>query len=210
MFIILLKTIIINYCIYIFIHIRWQNANKIPFTCLACHPIEEMIATGDETGKIFLWRKIFARNIEPMTAIYHWHHTRVNAIAFTESGSTFYSGGEECVLVKWNTRNSYERTFLPRMFGAPEHIVLCSGNNKVAVSTNDNGIQMYNPQNQPITIIQNFTWIANDRTNTDKFPIGLKINPRNSSLVLNGRVGHLQFYSTQTRSLLYNVINYNH
>lgn len=62
-----------------------------------------------------------------------------------------------------------------------------------------------NAQFVPSAIIQNFTWIAEEQNIEKKFPIGLKVNPRSSSLVLNGRVGHLQFFSTHTRSLLFNV-----
>lgn len=34
-----------------------MNANQVPVTTLQKHPSEECFATGDETGKIFLWRQ---------------------------------------------------------------------------------------------------------------------------------------------------------
>ena len=58
---------------------------------------------------------------------------------------------------------------------------------------------------QPISILQNFTRVNNDRTGLNPFPIGLEVNPRTNVLVLNGREGHLQFFSPHTRSLLFNV-----
>lgn len=116
-----------------------------------------------------------------------------------------YSGGNESVLVRWNLHQSDNKDFLPRLAAPPCNIAVSVDNQKIAVSTLDNGIQILNTQFKPITVVQNFTWVPADRTNTDKFPIGLKINPRTCSLVLNGRIGHLQFYSTHTRSLLYNV-----
>lgn len=182
----------------------WKNAQKVEFTCVMTHPTEQLVATGDKLGRIFLWREIFAKS-EPMTALYHWHHTPVNTIAFTLSGSHFYSGGYENVLVKWNANAAQEREYVPRMWGAAMHIVVGDKNLKVAVAADDNGIQILDAQLQQKVVIQNFTWIPNDKTNVCKFPIGLKVNPRNSSLVLNGRVGHLQFYSTHTKNFLYNV-----
>lgn len=111
------------------------------------------------------------------------------------------------------------------MSSVPVHVAVAAGNQKIAVSGNDNGktennshslcknqlcaslsgIIILNTQFKPITTIQNFTWVPDDQSNSEKFPIGLIVNPRNTSLVLNGRKGHLQFYSTHTRSLLYNV-----
>lgn len=71
--------------------------------------------------------------------LYHWHHTSVNTIAFTESGSNFYSGGLESVLVRWHPQKPDSRDFLPRMFSIPVHVVVAAGNQKIAVSGNDNG-----------------------------------------------------------------------
>lgn len=183
---------------------KWKNIKGIPLNCVACHPLEQQVATGDISGRILLYRKIFSDG-EPMTTLYAWHHTTVNTIAFTVSGVQFYSGGLENTLVRWNIKDPNYREYLPRMLGTPLHICVGADNQKVAVSADDNGIQILNAQLNPAAIIQNFTWVPNDKTNVPKFPIGLKVNPRNSSLVLNGRVGHLQFFSTHTKSLLYNV-----
>lgn len=183
---------------------KWKNIQGIPLNCVACHPIEQLVATGDISGRILLYRKIFSDG-EPMTTLYAWHHTVVNSIAFTVSGVQFYSGGLENTLVRWSIKDPNYREYLPRMLGTPMHICVGADNQKVAVSADDNGIQILNAQLNPTAIIQNFTWAPNDKTNVPKFPIGLKVNPRTSSLVLNGRVGHLQFFSTHTKNLLYNV-----
>lgn len=182
----------------------WKNAKGNPITCLAIHPTEQLVATGDNSGRIFLWRDLFSSG-EPMTALYHWHHTSVSSIAFSLSGSHFYSGGYENVLVKWELNNVHEKRFVPRMWGALLHIVVGDNNQKLAIAADDNEIQIFDAQLTPKAVIQNFTWVPNDKTNGCKFPIGLKVNPRNSSLVMNGRIGHLQFFSTHTKNLLYNV-----
>lgn len=38
-----------------------QNAHKKNMTCVKCHPTEQLIATGDVDGKIFLWRNILGK-----------------------------------------------------------------------------------------------------------------------------------------------------
>lgn len=187
----------------------WKNAKKNQLTCVATHPTDQLVATGDVSGRIFLWRELFSAT-EPMTALYHWHHTSVNTIAFTLSGSHFYSGGFENVLVKWNANAVHEKEFVPRMWGAPLHIAVGDNNQKVAIAADDNEIQILDARLNPKVVIQNFTWVPKDKTDGCKFPIGLKVNPRNSSLVMNGRVGHLQFFSTHTKNLLYNVIMISH
>lgn len=58
------------------------------------------------------------------------------------------------------------------------------------------------------SVIQNFTWGVS-LSSKDLFPAGLIVDPRTNCLVLNSRTGHVQFYNTHTKSLLYNVSNNN-
>lgn len=189
-------------------HQSWRSAGRVRLTCVRCHPLEQLVATGDELGRIFVWRSLFAggRGVQPLTRLYHWHHTAVTALCFSETGSQLYSGGREAVLVRWALAGGAEqRSFLPRVSGVPVHLAVGQANQKIALATDDNGIQVLNSQFKPIAVVQNFTWVAEDRTVTEKFPIGLRVSPRTGALMLNGRVGHLQFFSTHTRSLLYNL-----
>lgn len=184
----------------------WKNIRDDALTCVVCHPTGQMVATGDVKGRILIYLEIFGQNFDqPQTTLYHWHHTPVTAITFTMSGSHFYSGGLENTLCHWEIRKEKPIGFVPRMQGTPVHIVVGAENQKIAVSTDDNGIQILNAQNVPTAIIQHFTWIPYDKTNIPKFPIGLKVNPRSNCLVMNGRLGHLQFFSTHSRTLQYNV-----
>lgn len=183
---------------------HWKNIKGDPLTCVACHPTQQLVATGDVKGRILLYREIFIGG-EPKTQLHHWHHTPVTTVTFTLSGSNFYSGGLENTLCHWDIRGEKPIGFVPRMQGTPVHIAIGADNQKIAVATDDNGVQIFNAQNNPTAIIQNFTWIPYDKTSIPKFPIGLKVNPRTNSLVLNGRLGHLQFFSTRSRTLLYNV-----
>lgn len=66
------------------------------------------------------------------------------------------------------------------------------------------GIVVVNPQKKLTSVIQNFTWgVA--LSSQDLFPAGLIVDPRTGCLVLNSRTGHVQFYNSHTKSLLYNV-----
>lgn len=176
----------------------------VTLTCVAFHPIKEIVATGDANGRILLYYKIFEK-CEPVTKLFHWHHTPVTTVTFTLSGTNLYSGGLENTLVHWDIKKEKPINFVPRMQGTPVHITIGTENQKISVATDDNGIQIMNAQNNALAVIQYFTWVPFDKTDVPKFPIGLKVNPRTTSLVFNGRIGHLQFYSTRTKSLLYNV-----
>ncbi|XP_061398990.1 WD repeat-containing protein 75 [Musca vetustissima] len=189
---------------------RFKNAHKVPITVLQKHPSEECFATGDETGKVFLWRE-FTSQHDIKTSLYHWHHTRVTSIHFTVSGANFYSSGEEAVLVKWNVQNPEYRQFLPRMASKIQHLVVSPDNAQIAVCTVDNGVQFVGTENKILSNLQEFTYIVDDKTGNSKFPVGLRLNPRTNTLVLNGRTGSLQFYNTYTKSFLYNlnIVNQN-
>ncbi|XP_059616910.1 WD repeat-containing protein 75 [Phlebotomus argentipes] len=173
------------------------------FTTIAIHPTAPIIATGDLDGKVILWSD--TDTFDPVRTVYHWHSAAVKCIAFTESGSHFFSGGAECVLLKWTLNRPEMRSFLPRMRGAAHHVSVGPKNQQIAVALSDNGIQLLDANMGLKALIQNFSHVADDLTGEMPFPAGLKINPRNNSIVLNGRTGHLQFFSPHTRSFLYDI-----
>ncbi|XP_037927474.1 uncharacterized protein LOC119662008 [Teleopsis dalmanni] len=183
---------------------RLKNAHEVPVTVVRVHPKEHMIATGDNLGKIFLWRE-FMNQQTVKTSLYHWHHTSVTSIAFSASGTSFYSSGLESVLVKWNIAKPDIRQFIPRIGAYIRHIVVCSNNSQVAVCTADNAVRIMGADEKLICTLHDFTYIPDDKTGKDRFPVGLRLNPRSNTLALNGRIGHLQFYSVYTKSLLYNL-----
>ncbi|XP_063699672.1 uncharacterized protein LOC134830199 [Culicoides brevitarsis] len=183
----------------------YKNEFKDHFTTVVCHPEHDTIATGDVRGRIRLWRNVLNNEGRPKIDVYHWHHTPVESIAFSCSGTIFYSGASEAVLVKWIINEPNNKTFLPRMSSAIAHIAVGGENSKIVVATKDNAIHFYDAQLSLLSMIQNFTWMPNDFTGVNPFPVGLQVNPRTQSIVLNGRSGHLQFFSTHTNSLLYNL-----
>lgn len=56
-------------------------------TCIAGHPDEECIATGDTSGRVLVWRNILQHN-KSIRATYHWHTLPVTEIAFSKSGKS--------------------------------------------------------------------------------------------------------------------------
>ncbi|XP_046391337.1 WD repeat-containing protein 75 [Ischnura elegans] len=175
------------------------------YTCIAAHKREQILAVGGIDGCITIWNTIFNPNFPPRS-IYHWHTLPVNAICFSDTGTSMFSGGGECVLVKW-LLDHQEKNFVPRMGSPICYLAVAPENQFVVASMADNSIQLISPRLTVERVIQNFTWnvnIANKETNY-KGIRRMRFDPRTKSLVLNGLSGHLQFFSTYSNSLLYNL-----
>jgi len=54
-------------------------------------------------------------------------------------------------------------------------------------------------------VYQGLTRAHHRNTDTDPFPTGLLHDPRSGALVMNGKPGHIQFYSVHEDRQLYNV-----
>ncbi|XP_016970795.1 WD repeat-containing protein 75 [Drosophila rhopaloa] len=191
---------------------RYKSARQHTVTCVRMSPCEMVAATADTEGKIFVWREFEEQ--ETMTnTLFHWHHMEVTSLAFSPSGVSIYSGGHETVLVKWPLATPEKRKYLPNMSSVIRHIVVSNDNENVLVCTEDNAIQLVSGSNSIIkSTVQHFTYETKDKTGRSKFPMGLRLNPRTNTLVLNGRSGHLQFFSAYTKSMLYNlrVVDHNY
>lgn len=111
------------------------------FTAVAFHPTEKIIAAGDSTGRILIWRGIgkktfsggrknviVVKNDETAPGVrgeddaescstWHWHPSEVKVLSFSSDGAYLYSGGKEGVLVVWQLDTGKQR-FLPRI-GSP-------------------------------------------------------------------------------------------
>ncbi|XP_017082485.2 LOW QUALITY PROTEIN: WD repeat-containing protein 75 [Drosophila eugracilis] len=184
---------------------RYKSAKQHNITCVRMSPCEMVAATADSEGQIFIWRD-FEKQETMTNTLFHWHNTEVTSLAFSPSGVSIYSGGHECVLVKWSLAAPEKRKYLPRMSSVIRHIVVSNDNEDVLVCTEDNAIQLVSGSSSVIkSTVQHFTYETKGNTGQSKFPLGLRLNPRTNSLVLNGRSGHLQFYSAYTKSMLYNL-----
>lgn len=166
------------------------------FTCVACHPEDEIVLTGDNTGRVVVWQKLFTA--KPTKAVFHWHTLPVKCLGFSVTGSYFYSGGFESVLVRWQLNNHFERKFLPRLPSTISQITVSPSNTYIAVSTDDNAVRILDPRFSTVSLIQNLV-IGNN------FDSGIVVDPRTKCLIMNGSVGQIQFYSLHDNSLLYTV-----
>ncbi|KAG5515948.1 hypothetical protein RHGRI_036849 [Rhododendron griersonianum] len=121
--------------------IRLHHTKKL--TTLAFHPTKRIVAAGDVTGRILIWRgfgnKAFSLSDklikEALTSndderpgvrgdddadsctTWHWHSAEVKLLLFSSDGAYLYSGGKEGVLVVWQL-DTGKKKFLPRI-GSP-------------------------------------------------------------------------------------------
>ncbi|XP_036441207.1 WD repeat-containing protein 75 [Colossoma macropomum] len=173
-----------------------KKGAKNAFTCVACHPKDDCIATGHEDGKIRLWRN-FNQKKEYTYSTQHWHHDAVSALCFTPEGMHLLSGGVESVLVQWHCDEVNKKDFLPRLGGAISHICVSPDGQMYSTSHSDNKINIIHCSLKLSAVIQG---LVKGNIWTD-----LMIDPRTRALVMNGRPGHLQFYSLQQDKQLYSL-----
>uniref|UniRef100_A0A8B9EDH3 WD repeat domain 75 n=1 Tax=Anser cygnoides TaxID=8845 RepID=A0A8B9EDH3_ANSCY len=167
------------------------------FTCVACHPKEDCIATGHGDGKIRLWRN-FYHNKEYVFSTLHWHHDRVMDLCFSIEGTSLLSGGVEAVLVQWHSGSDCKKDFLPRLGSAIEYISVSSDGTLYCTLHTDNRITIINSNLRFSKSIQGLIKARDVKT-------GLVVDPRTKALVLNGEPGHLQFYCLQSDKQLYSL-----
>uniref|UniRef100_A0A8C8RY64 WD repeat domain 75 n=1 Tax=Pelusios castaneus TaxID=367368 RepID=A0A8C8RY64_9SAUR len=173
-----------------------KGANNY-FTCVACHPKEDCIASGHKDGKIRLWRN-FNHKREYTFSTLHWHHDVVMDLAFSVEGTSLLSGGVESVLVQWRDGSDCKKEFLPRLGSTIEHIAASPNGTFFCTSHTDNKITIIHSNLRVSAIIQGLVKGTDVKT-------GLVVDPRTKALVLNGKPGHLQFYCLQTDKQLYNL-----
>ncbi|XP_056390235.1 WD repeat-containing protein 75 isoform X2 [Hyla sarda] len=173
-----------------------RGANNI-FTVVTCHPVEDCIATGHKDGKIRLWRNFNHKQGYTYSSL-HWHHDSVADLAFSAQGTLLFSGGVESVLVQWSHSLEHKKEFLPRLGAAIEHIATSPDGSLLCTSHLDNKITIIDASLKVTGIIQGLVKGNDVKT-------GLIFDPRTKALVLNGKPGHLQFYSLQDDKQLYNL-----
>lgn len=171
-----------------------KHKSPNPLTCVAFHPFEPYVATGDSWGQIRIWHCLSAEEqSKPTIEMMHWHAHEVGALQFTTDGAYLLSGGEEAVLVTW-TLGTARKRFLPRLGAAITSITISSDERLYALGHTDNTIRLLNAVDNSVReAVAGFkTEVA--MTPESSFPAGLTIEPRNGLMVTNGSNGALQFY----------------
>ncbi|GAB2281468.1 hypothetical protein Dimus_016056 [Dionaea muscipula] len=139
------------------------------FSTLAFHPFDKIVAAGDVSGRILIWRGVGRRMFSKAEDLsngrmmryeddkpgvrgdddaescstWHWHSSEVNLLLFSSDGSYLYSGGNEGVLVMWQL-DTGKKKFLPRI-GSPLLYYVASPDSLLSsISCADNKIVMLN------------------------------------------------------------------
>lgn len=117
---------------------EFQHNKKL--TCVAVHPTESQVASGDSTGRIMRW-DITDSPDSMYSAVHHWHSVPVSALAYTSTGSVLLSGAEEGVLCIWSEASTSNKPqFIPRLGGSIAHISVSRCNQFAAVSIRNNKV----------------------------------------------------------------------
>ncbi|KAK5667411.1 NET1-associated nuclear protein 1 [Batrachochytrium dendrobatidis] len=167
--------------------------NKI--VSMAVNPAQPFVAIGDIRGCIRLW---YCFNIlegqEAVSSLLHWHAHQVNDLAFTPDGTVLISGGDEAVLVLWQLETG-NKQFLPRMGSEILSIGISSDQMLYAIGHRNNCVKIVSASD--MSTKQAISGVRSANINLKMYPMtaGLVVDPRSSSIVLNGSPGSIQFYN---------------
>ncbi|CAL4073326.1 unnamed protein product, partial [Meganyctiphanes norvegica] len=180
------------------VKVRHKYENNL--LCVVSHPCEEVIATGDSLGQIILWYNALQET--PTKKVLHWHTLPIADLAFSASGGELYSGGGECVLVKWQLTED-RRYFLPRLGSRINLITTDTTNQYLVLSMADNALHLVSAKEFKLEgVIQG---LAVTSGNKEPFAAGLVYDSNTQAVITNGKIGHLQFYDVHTSKQLYNL-----
>ncbi|KAB1204246.1 WD repeat-containing protein 75 [Morella rubra] len=135
-------------------------------TVLAFHQTERIVAAGDVTGRILVWRgfgyqtfctghelvcgRLVNKEDRPgvrgsddadSSSTWHWHSGEVNVLLFSSDGAYLYSGGKEGVLVVWQLETG-KKKFLPRIGSPLQYFTYSADPTLSSISCADNQIHI--------------------------------------------------------------------
>ncbi|VVC89341.1 unnamed protein product [Leptidea sinapis] len=162
------------------------------------------VAVGDALGKATIIRGDLYEPKNQAKEVVHWHFLPLLAVCFTNSGSYLISGGMEKVLVKWTlghlANKAGEKNFIPRL---PGHVRFISVNDThIAITLSNNSVVI---ASMPMRVVSTILECGGLSTTTRAFGTPLVYDSRSKCLIVPGRTGFLQLYSTSVDKVLYNI-----
>ncbi|KAI5753815.1 hypothetical protein M8J77_003544 [Diaphorina citri] len=146
-----------------------------------------------------------------ITTVYHWHSFPVLDVMYSETGNFIFSGGGERTLIEWTLPHCKKPRTLPRLPGTIVNIT-SAPNGQMVVSTRDNSLHMIDQTSLMMKkVLASIQRLVRDEYQLDNPKTQVRTtsflthDPRTTSLVLNSRKGHIQFFSLTSNALLFNL-----
>ncbi|XP_072949179.1 WD repeat-containing protein 75 [Epargyreus clarus] len=186
-------------------HMRTQivNHNKFRILSVSAHHRESAIAITDTIGRVTIITGNLYDYRTVAREVLHWHFLPPFAICFSVIGNYLFSGGMEKVLVKWTlghlANKANEKAYIPRLPGMIRYITVNSSN--IAITLSNNSVVIASAQMRVVSTILECGGISA----ASRARSWLVYHRPLDALLLPGRTGHLQLYSTATDKVLYNI-----
>ncbi|CAG9102281.1 unnamed protein product [Plutella xylostella] len=187
-------------------HLRAEiiNHNQLRILSVSAHPTESCVAIADTLGRITLIRGYLYSYANLSREVLHWHFLPPFATCFSQEGSYLLTGGMEKVLVKWTAgalaSKQNEKSLLPRLPGMVRYIA--TNNSHTVLSLSNNSLVIVSGQLRVVTTILECGGLS---PAARALGSALVFHRPMGALLLGGRTGHLQLFSTSTNKVLYNI-----
>ncbi|KAL4713980.1 hypothetical protein ACJJTC_005611 [Scirpophaga incertulas] len=185
-------------------HISSEISNQNRFRVLSVTASRNAVGICDTLGRVTIIRGNLFDYKSVAREVLHWHFLPVMTVCFSQMGNYLYSGGMEKVLIKWTIGNlnikANEKSFIPRLPGMIRFIAV--NNTHIAMTLTNNSIVVASAQMRVVSTILECGGLS---------PVARAIGTplvyhrQLGALLMGGRTGHLQLYSTTTDKVLYNI-----
>ena len=201
-------------------------------TCVTTNASRNIIVTGHQNGMILLWHEVrswmsdqmkslsgerqadlVAAEAPPCTSL-HWHAHAVRALDTNSDGTMLYSGGEEGVLVVWQTATGL-KNFVPHLGAKIAHVTALSGSPLAVVVANNNTLRVVNTT----SLLERWMtqslcvgpFLDSSSPSDIKAVCTLEVDPVSGWLACNGYPGQLQLFeiSSNTVRSMHEVVQFN-
>ncbi|CAN4103824.1 unnamed protein product [Withania somnifera] len=188
---------------------------------LAFHPTERIVAAGDVTGRILIWRGVGEHNFSSgnkqqngglmkdmeerpgvrgnddadSCTTRHWHSAEVKVLFFSSDGAYLFSGGKEGVLVVWQLDTGKQK-FLPRIGFPLLYFTISSDPSLSSISCADNQIHLLKmPSMEVLRSIQGIKLRSTLLDVSDVSSEGIVFDPAMGHVAIRSENYCIQFYS---------------